>query len=378
MQIAVLLESLDIMARSLLEAIYRFGKAHEWNVCLIEAPDGRARTSWSVPGWRQDCTLREAIRYVRPDGIVSIGSDLTLLRDRSFRGIPIVTTGNDTSPVRGIPCVRCDNDDIVQVGARELFRSGWRDFAFAGWTMEKSWSRAREIAFRMQVLERGSAYHVLDVASLSEGLSRLPRRCGIFAANDLVGAKVISAARHLGFRVPEDFAVIGVDNDLQVCENAPVTLTSVEQNTALCGRRAAETLQRMLTGQDIQSAQLRFGALTLVRRASTRFFLTDCRVSRALEYIRLHVAEGVTVEAVAMQMGCSRNMADLLFKRQCHMTVHAAIVDERLRKVKELLSRPSQGLSSLHDFCGFASADDLRRVFRRETGMTLTAWRRSL
>ena len=376
--IAVLTESLDIMARELLEAIYRFGKTVRWTVCLIEAPDGKTRMRWNVPGWTQGCSLRDVIRCVRPDGIISIGSDPALLRDKALRGIPVVSTGNDAQSLRGVPCVRCDNEDIVRVGAGELFRSGWRDFAFARWPAENSWGRAREAAFRKEVAASGAACHVLDTASLAQDLNRLPRPCGIFAANDFVGVKVVTEAVRAGFRVPEDFAVVGVDNDEQVCENAPVTLTSVGQDTARCGRLAAEALQRLLVGQAVRDDDLRFGARLLVRRASTRFFLTDYRVARALEYIRTHVAEGVTVAAVARQMACSRNMADILFKRQCHVTVHAAIIDARIRKVREMLARPLQNLSALHDFCGFSSAEELRRVFKRETGLTLKAARAAL
>ena len=117
-----------------------------------------------------------------------------------------------------------------------------------------------------------------------------------------------------------------------------------------------------------------YGVKGIVRRASTRL-AGDVRVAKGLEYIRLHAAERLTPDSVAKVIGCSRNLADLRFKAIVGKTIHDEIVDARIALVKEHLRNPYRMLSAIPDFCGFASAVDMRRVFKLKTGMTPREWR---
>ena len=84
------------------------------------------------------------------------------------------------------------------------------------------------------------------VAHLADWLGRLPKPCGIFAANDEVSEKVVAACRRLELRIPEDIALIGVDDVTYVCENSSPTISSVRQDFGLAGRTAAALLQDMM------------------------------------------------------------------------------------------------------------------------------------
>jgi len=119
-----------------------------------------------------------------------------------------------------------------------------------------------------------------------------------------------------------------------------------------------------------------FGIRTIVHRSSTHILKRhDAKVTAALEFIRREACHGATAAQAAALFDCSRRMADIRFAKAVGHSILTEIQNVRLERAKELLANPKQELKSLHDFCGFATANALRKFFRIETGMNLTEWR---
>ena len=66
------------------------------------------------------------------------------------------------------------------------------------------------------------------------------------ACNDDRGREVLEACRASGLQVPEDVAVVGVDNDELLCELADPPLSSVALNAEAGGYRVAALLDRLM------------------------------------------------------------------------------------------------------------------------------------
>ena len=174
-------------------------------------------------------------------------------------------------------------------------------------------------------------------------------------------------------------ALIGVDDVSYVCENSRPTLSSIRQDFGLAGRTAAALLQDMMDHPRRTWAPRPYAGGIVVRRESTSFVKGGDRlVLAAVEFIRRHACEGIGPLDVVAELGCSRRLADLRFTRATGHTILDEIHAVRLERARELLRNPRIDYASLPDFCGYNSLVDLRRVFRKRTGMTMGEYRKSL
>lgn len=249
-------------------------------------------------------------------------------------------------------------------------------------------SRERRETFAKLVLMNGRRLHVfressaacemaVRVKELSDWLVSLPRPCGVFAANDNQAVTVLSACQAVGLSVPDEIAVVGVDDIPALCDSATPTCSSVRRDNDRAGELAGELLHDLMSGTVGEGLCRKYGVLRLTRRESTRRIPgMDKRVARAIEFIRRHACDGIGPSEVFSEMGCSRSLANLRFRQNTGHSILDEIHSVRLEKVKDLLSRKDIVLSALPDFSGYASLSDLRRVFRQRIGCTIVDYRR--
>ena len=210
---------------------------------------------------------------------------------------------------------------------------------------------------------------------LLKSIRSLPRPAAVFAANDIVAEHVASVCVQNGISVPGEIAIVGVDNAEDICENSIVTITSIPQDYAVSGRTACEMLEHAMSHPQAAPETRYIGVEAVVRRASTRAAGLDSRIRAALEYIRLHAPLGIGVGDVVQSMGCSRRTADMLFRKSLGRSILNEITKAKVESVKAMLADGGKSVSLISDMCGFTSANELDRVFRRVTGMSPRAWR---
>jgi LacI family transcriptional regulator len=217
--------------------------------------------------------------------------------------------------------------------------------------------------------------------ALRRFLESLPKPCAVFAANDKTGEQVLSAARMSGLDVPNDIAVIGVDNFEPICEHTTPPLSSVEPDFRLGGETAALMLlaAAMSKGRFRGSRIQTFGPLRIVRRASSRLLRrNDQHVADAIDLIRREACCGLRSSRVAALFPCSRRMADIRFAKATGHSILAEIHAVQLDRAKQLLKNNNMPLKAISDFCGFVNSNSLRKFFRKETGMSMSRWRASI
>ena len=214
---------------------------------------------------------------------------------------------------------------------------------------------------------------------LGKWIKALPKPCGIFAVHDPVAEDVLQQAAVLGLAVPEDIAVIGVDDDPIICERTTPPLTSIGLDFEQGGFLCAQLLDERIKDPKFTDVKLRYGVTSVTRRLSTRSFKTsDQRVSRAISLIRRTACEGVTVPMVAAVMGLKRRMAEIVFRRETGHSIHDEICDVRLERVETLLRNPRQQISVLAEQCGWKSPAALRTAFHAKHGKSPAEWRAGL
>ena len=178
----------------------------------------------------------------------------------------------------------------------------------------------------------------------------------------------------MGVSVPDEIAVVSVDNDEDICESLPVTLTSIEQDSLNEGLIAAELLDQIMSGKTVKSRN--FGVKRIVRRASANGTRNiDKRVTAAIEFIRKNFSRHITPRDVAKQMDYSMRHAHRIFLDVRRHSILDEIHMRRIELAKEQLRARVASIESIAEQCGYASSTDFGRVFKRYTSLTPRDWR---
>lgn len=330
--------------------------------------------------------VQELRDFWNPIGaIVESSADFQDVDPRVFGTLPTIFLNRDpaTLPPQAFSVFH-DQRATARLAARELIADGFRHFAYIPYRENTTWSAARERGFT-EALEAdrfaAEVFHptadgeTARVAELRDFLAKLPRPCGIFAANDATAEAVLTAASLAGLAVPDDLAVLGVDNLTSLCEHTHPPLSSIEPDF----RRGAQLAIMLLMaavrdGRHFHGSRHRaFGDLGLVRRESTPMQQREDReVREALGLIRREACSGLMVGRVAATFACSARHAHARFRKATGRTILQAIHAVQLERAKELIRETDMPLKVISDFCGFGNANSLRKFFRRETGKTMS------
>jgi LacI family transcriptional regulator len=199
----------------------------------------------------------------------------------------------------------------------------------------------------------------------------LPKPLGVFACYDICGQQVLDACRSVGLAVPDEVAVLGVDNDELLCELSSPGLSSVIPDTHRTGYEAAALLARMMQGERLEAFELRITPLGVQRRLSTDVLaIDDPLVVRAVRYIRDHACAPINVQDVLRVVPLSRKGLEARFRNLLNRTVHDEILRVKLDRVKQLLADTDLKVSDIASRTGFEHTEYLSVAFKRETGST--------
>ena len=291
----------------------------------------------------------------------------------------------------GIPYVTTDNAAIGRLAAEHLLDCGLKHFAFCGYppTRTNVWLVGRQRAFMTRLAEAGFGCTVFCgryatgrhwnrmQRELQAWLRTLPKPIGIMGCYDWRARHVLEACHALGLRVPDDIALIGVDNDLILCELTDPPLSSIEQGRFGIGYTAAAALDRLMSGHRPERSFYCIPPVGLVSRQSTNLLaVDDATVATALRLIRDSANRDMQVDTVARQVGCSRVTLDNRFKKAIGRTADTEIRRVRLASALELLVRTDLPLSEVARKAGFADQQYLSVVVRKATSRTPMQYRR--
>lgn len=214
-------------------------------------------------------------------------------------------------------------------------------------------------------------------ADLEAMLRSLPRPCGVLAASDILGVLIIDICRRVGLRVPDDLAVLGVDDDQLACELSEIPLSSIAQPLTAIGYEAARMLHQRMRQPTRPPAQLLLPPLRVVPRASTDLIaMADEDVVQAMRLINFHFAEPINVDWVTRQMPVARRSLYRKFQKCLGRTILEQIHHVRFQKAKELLAESDLALEVVAQRSGFANARWMANSFRRELKITPNRFRR--
>jgi LacI family transcriptional regulator len=283
----------------------------------------------------------------------------------------------------GVSTVKTDDQMIAQWAADHLLERGLEQFAYCGMRTHglDRWADVRRDSFRQHVAKHGHPCQIFTgrwyaprhwtqmLSELTQWLARLPKPIGIMACNDLRGRHLLEACRQLDLHVPDDVAVVGVDNDELMCELAIPPLTSVALGTQQMGYQAAMLLDQLMHGRRRRPRHLVVPPTCLVPRRSTDMVAVDDPiVSGAMRFIRERAATGIAVPDLVRHLDVSRSTIETRFKRCLGRTVHEEVQRVRLDTARRLLTTSDLPLSAVAQRAGYSTVQYMSAVFRRELG----------
>jgi LacI family transcriptional regulator len=207
----------------------------------------------------------------------------------------------------------------------------------------------------------------------------LPKPVGVMAGYDIRGREILDVCRQLGISVPDEVALIGVDNDDLICDLADPPQSSVIPDTRRTGYEAARLLDLLMAGQSDLPLTHLIPPLGIAVRASTDVLATnDADMSAAVRFIRAHATEGINVEDVLRAVPLSRRVLESRFEKLFGRTPHEEITRVQIERVKELLAETDLPLSAVAHLTGYSHVEYMSVVFKRETGVPPSSYRARL
>lgn len=216
-----------------------------------------------------------------------------------------------------------------------------------------------------------------EVAKFHAFLRGLPKPCGMFCVTAIMAHLVLHQCRVAGVRVPDDLAILGVDDDEQTCGISRPPLSTVDQDAERAGYEAAALLDRLMRGGPPPRGPLIVPPAGVLARQSTDLLQIDSpEIGRALRYIRQHATRGLRVQEVLAHVAISRRALERGLRRNIGRTAREEIVRVQVEHAKRLLRRTRLPLPEISARCGFTYPSKLSGVFKRETGSTPSEYRR--
>ena len=287
----------------------------------------------------------------------------------------------------GVAFLKNDSVAIGKAAAFELLKTGaCKSYGYAGYRTDDDWSRERGTAFRDTLDAAGFVGRMFDMthyadkvedkATMVEWLRSLPKPCGIFAACDDRAFEILDVCREIGIKIPAEVGVLGVNNDLLICENAEPRLSSVQPDFIGEGGLAAEMLQNMMDGRAIAERTAKVGVRAIVHRESTMpLSVAGLFVNKVLSYISREAVKGIGVETVAQRFKVSRSLLELRFSELQHESVYEAMLRIRLDEVKRRLAATDDSIAKITSACGWANPDPPKRLFKKRFGISMRDYR---
>lgn len=304
-------------------------------------------------------------------------------------GVPTVDL-SDQLPELPFPRVLPDNIAIGRIAAEHFVSRGFMHFAFYTMDSQAPVVVERMEGFRQVVRERGRNFVALDYSGLwrapnaqdrllpwlKRELARLPKPVAVMAQFDGEANDVLRACDKAGIRVPEEVAVVGVDNDPIYRDLGPLPLSSVESNREMIGFRGAELLDHLMAGGKPPKEPIRIApGGVIVRRSSDIVAVDDPPVAKAVAYIAKHFCEPITVDDIVRYSGASRRTLYGRFEKLVGHTILRELTRQRLELAKRLLRDTDEKMQSIAEQCGLGEAEHLSKCLRQSEGLSSTQYR---
>ena len=379
LRLLIITDFTESFPTKLLQGIIRYSRRQEqWAVCRMPP---FYKKQIGIPGvvkwaktWGADAVIGQfeqddPVEMFAQNGIVAVAQDFK----KRFTTIPNITG---------------DYIGTGRMAARYFIDHGFRNFGFFGFK-DVCWSDERREGFRLELEEAGFGeafcdYTMQDIDKLwyyerkhmAEWLRSIPKPIAIMACDDNQGNNLIEACHTAGIKIPDEIAVLGVDNDEMLCNLGSTALSSIAVDIEDGGYRTAELIEKMFANPGVTYGDIVLEPVKIVERMSTAGFATgDAQIRKVLQTIHKNICRRIPVTELMTVAAMSRRALERRFRAVTGESIYKYITDLRLKHFADMLTDTAEPVNNIALSMGESDTKTIARCFKQIYGCSPLEWR---
>lgn len=366
-------------AKLLLKGIVEYSKTHTpWVMCKMplsyrEVNGMKGVLDWAL-NWKADAIIgqfypHEEVEIFAEHGIIAIAQDFK----SRFSSIPNITG---------------DHYQAGKMGAEYFINKGYKNFAFYGFK-DVVWSDERSEGFKETIRAATHSAHYseyinasqkdlwyYDSENLINWILHLPKPVALMACDDNQAHHIAEICNHHSIKIPEEVAILGVDNDEAVCSLASPPLSSIHQAVEKGGYDVAQLIDEHLQDNSIPLRNVIVEPTHIVSRQSTNIYATkDKDITVVLKHIHNHIEDKLSVSELQRLVPLSRRLLEIKFKKVTGSSIYAYITNLRMKQFANQLLNSSEPIANIAMSLGFSESKNVSRQFKQIKGCTPSEYR---
>jgi len=341
--------------------------------------------------FREDLSMEKVVKFAKEweaDGIIAHiynNSDIEKLKELK---IPVIAE-DFKERFTEFPNITGGYFETGEMGAKYFINKGYKNFAFYGFK-DIVWSRERGIGFENHIKKQGGKVHFFETnkvesqelwyykpSALSKWLTSLPKPIAIMACDDERASYLAEACKHSNIKIPEEVAVLGVDNDILTCNLSDPPLSSISLDTEQGGYEAAHLMHLMIENPKQKPCDIIVKPITVNTRQSTDICATtDEQIAKALIFIHQNIENNINVTDVLKKVAISRRALEKRFLDVTGSAVYKYICSLRIQKFTDKLLESKKPINEIAFESGFSDNKNLSRLFKQIYGCAPLQYRK--
>ena len=353
-RVLVEIPTANFLFRKILEGVLEYARRKgPWNFRLVLAEDD-AGSAGTYQKWKATAAI------VLTDNPKTVQRVAMMETPTVFINPPECATLRRLQP--HVTAASYDHEAAGRAVAEYFLSRKYRNFAWLPGRVETAGATGRRKGFLSALAKAGFKPAEFGYgSSLEDWLASLPKPCALFALHDRLARQVVATAAEIGVMVPNDIAVMGVDNDEVLCETATPTLSTVDLNGRMMGFRCAHLLDRLMCGKPTQR-RAKIGFLQIVTRQSTdASAISDPVVTKVLAHVRENLSASLSVAKLARKGGCSERTLQLKFGKVLGHSLREEVFRQRVYAARDMIVNTGKTIAEIAYECGFCSQSHLGR-----------------
>lgn len=379
-KIILMIDFAESYSKDLLKGIARYSKEHgPWVFCRMPLFQRETKGMDGIFEWAKEWGADGIIGQMYNDPKVELFKEA---------GIPIIAQ-DFYERFRDIPNITGDHKEAGKMGAEYFLKKGFKNFAFYGFR-NNVWSRERAEGFETRINQSGYKVHMFEKdqtdsgniwyykpSPLSQWLKSLPKPIALMACDDNQGQHITEACRHSGISIPQEVAVIGVDNDVMICELSDPPLSSIAQDAENGGYQAAKLLDKMIKHGTEEFYDIIVKPTQVMTRQSSDIYATnDEHIATVLKFIHLNLEKPIQVDDVVKEVPLSRRTLEKRFQEITGYPIYKYIFNLRMEKLSSKLLDTDLNVFEIAIELGLNDSKNIARQFKTLKGCTPSEYRK--
>jgi len=320
------------------------------------------------------------------DGIITRG--LEHIEQIVKMNIPVIASGIYRSGHPGISNTISDSKEIGKMAANHLLDCGLWNFAYCGLT-DIYWSQTRSESFTKEISNAGFNVDFYrspgpndltsveqEKAHLAQWLKTLKKPVGIMACNDERAMQIVEACKTASIKIPEEVAVLGVDNDELICNICSPALSSISVNFEQAGFQAAHLLDELMSGKQASANTIFISPTHIVARQSTDILnVKDKDIAAAIRFIYDNWQSNLQVNDVVAKTSLSRRVLEKRFRKILKRSINEELRRVRINNISRMLMDTNLSITEIASMFEWTDPGHISRYFKSEKGISPIEYR---